>query len=180
MLQPSDIRTRVFKKGLFGYKPADVDSFKEEVLRAYEETATENEAMKDKLSKLNTSVEENRLKLFDLEKKLKAAEEELAEKKEELKAAKAANKGGASAPKFKPAPKAEAPKAEAPKAEEAPKAAGSSKFFKKAEEPAKPAAEASSDDDEEIFTGEIEERAKPERMMIGDGEEDGDGDFEFM
>ncbi len=175
MLQPSDIRTRGFKKGLFGYKPADVDSFKDEVLRAYEETFNENSEMKEKLSKLNASVEENRLKLFDLEKKLKAAEEELAEKKEELKAAKAANKsGGASAPKFKPQPKAEAPKAE-----EAPKAAASSKFFKKAEEPAKPAASAA-DDDEEIFTGEIEERAKPERMMIGDGEEDGDADFEFM
>ena len=62
-----------------------------------------------------------------------------------------------------------------------PKAAASSKFFKKAEEPAKPAASSSNDDDdEEIFTGEIEERAKPERMMIGDGEEDGDDDFEFM
>ncbi|MBR4515386.1 MAG: DivIVA domain-containing protein [Lachnospiraceae bacterium] len=176
MLQPSDIRTRVFKKGLFGYKPTDVDAFKDEVQRAYEETFNENNDMKEKLSKLNTAVEENRLKLFDLEKKLKAAEEELAEKKEELKAAKAA-KNGTAAPKFKPQPKAEAPKAE-----EAPKATGSSKFFnKKAEEPAKPTAAASSDDDdEEIFTGEIEERAKPERMMIGDGEEDGDDDFEFM
>ena len=176
MLQPSDIRTRVFKKGIFGYKPADVDSFKEEVLRAYEETFSENTGMKDKLAKLNAAVEENRLKMFDLEKKLKKAEEDLAEKKEELKAAKAANNKGGAAPKFKPQPKAEAPKAE-----EAPKAAASSKFFKKAEEPAKPAASSSNDDDdEEIFTGEIEERAKPERMMIGDGEEDGDDDFEFM
>ena len=160
MLQPSDIRTRVFKKGIFGYKPADVDSFKEEVLRAYEETFSENTEMKDKLAKLNAAVEENRLKMFDLEKKLKKAEEDLAEKKEELKAAKAANNKGGAAPKFKPQPKAEAPKAE-----EAPKAAASS---------------SNDDDDEEIFTGEIEERAKPERMMIGDGEEDGDDDFEFM
>ena len=165
MLQPSDIRTRVFKKGIFGYKPADVDSFKEEVLRAYEETFSENTEMKDKLAKLNAAVEENRLKMFDLEKKLKKAEEDLAEKKEELKAAKAANNKGGAAPKFKPQPKAEAPKAEASKAEEAPKAAASS---------------SNDDDDEEIFTGEIEERAKPERMMIGDGEEDGDDDFEFM
>ena len=39
---------------------------------------------------------------------------------------------------------------------------------------------ASSDDDDEIFVGEIEDARKPDRMMIGDGEEEADMDFEFL
>ena len=31
MLRPDDIRSTAFKKGLFGYKAADVDSFKDTV-----------------------------------------------------------------------------------------------------------------------------------------------------
>ena len=36
------------------------------------------------------------------------------------------------------------------------------------------------DDDDEIFVGEIEDNRKPERMMIGDGEEEEEMDFEFL
>ena len=37
-----------------------------------------------------------------------------------------------------------------------------------------------SDDDDERFVGEIEDARKPDRMMIGDGEEEEDADFEFL
>ena len=37
MIQPIDIKTQKFKKGLFGYKSADVDSFVDSVYRAYED-----------------------------------------------------------------------------------------------------------------------------------------------
>jgi cell division initiation protein len=78
----------------------------------------------------------------------------------------------------KPEPKAE-PKVEpeAPKSE--PKESASARFFKKSEDEApKPAA--SDEDDDEIFVGEIEDARKPDRMMIGDGEEEEDMDFEFL
>lgn len=51
-----------------------------------------------------------------------------------------------------------------------------SRFFKKTEETVIAAAAI---DDDEIFVGEIEDSRKPDRMMIGDGEED-DLDFEFL
>ena len=37
MLQPLDIKSKSFKKGLFGYKASDVDSFKEALYKEYEE-----------------------------------------------------------------------------------------------------------------------------------------------
>ena len=71
------------------------------------------------------------------------------------------------------------PKAEAPKVEPEPaKESASSKFFKKADEDVHTAA-TSNDEDEEIFVGEIEDARKPDRMMIGDGEEEDEG-FEFL
>lgn len=37
MIQPIDIKTHKFKKGILGYKSADVDSFIDSVYRAYED-----------------------------------------------------------------------------------------------------------------------------------------------
>ena len=59
-----------------------------------------------------------------------------------------------------------------------PAESASSKFFKKADEDVHTAA-TSNDDDDEIFVGEIEDARKPDRMMIGDGEEEDEG-FEFL
>ena len=63
---------------------------------------------------------------------------------------------------------------------EEPKESASSKFFKKAEETAAKPAPAVEEDDDEIFVGEIEDARKPDRMMIGDGEEEEGLDFEFL
>ena len=42
MIQPVDIRSQTFKKGLFGYNKVDVDSFKDTVYKAYEDVIKEN------------------------------------------------------------------------------------------------------------------------------------------
>ncbi len=141
MIQPIDIKTQAFKKGLFGYKPTDVDSFKETVSRAYEEAFNENAKLKEENERLNKVIEENRLKLFELEKQLAGNDK----------------KGG--------------------KAEDTKKADSSatSKFFKQAEETT-----VIGGDDDEVFVGEIEEARKPNKAMIGDGEEEGGDDFEFL
>ena len=74
MLRPDDIRSTAFKKGLFGYKAADVDSFKDTVFRAYSDLSKDYEETKDKFDKLTKAMEDTRLKLFELENKLQQAE----------------------------------------------------------------------------------------------------------
>ncbi len=194
MFQPSEIKNQSFKKGLFGYKASDVDTFVNTVYKAYEEVFNENSLLADELEKANEKIKENRLTIFDLENKISKAENvssygDPVDDKKAKKIVEEAQKQAAAiiakakeesdkilgAAKGKPAkeePVKEAPKAE-PKAEE--KKSATSKFFKKAEEETSVAS-----DDDEIFVGEIEDNRKPNKMMIGDGEEEGDGDFEFL
>lgn len=214
MIQPLDIKSQQFKKGLFGYKASDVDSFVNTVYRAYEEIYNENAKLSSDMEKLNDSLQKGRLKIFELENQLNSVEnvstygdDPAAKKKADdiIKNAEAAaadiiakakeqakNIESGQATKVEPV-KEEPAKEEATstpfkikgqpdkkvtKPVEEPKESASSKFFKKAEE-AK-AAPAVEDDDDEIFVGEIEDARKPERMMIGDGEEEEDLDFEFL
>lgn len=196
MLRPDDIRSTTFKKGLFGYKAAEVDSFKDTVFRAYSDISKDYEETKDKFDKLTKAMEDTRLKLFELENKLQQAENVSTDAGESVEAKKRADqiiknaeataadiiaKAKAQSEKLESSakPKAEAPKADAPKVEPEPaKESASSKFFKKADEDVHTAA-TSNDDDDEIFVGEIEDARKPDRMMIGDGEEEDEG-FEFL
>ena len=196
MLRPDDIRSTSFKKGLFGYKAAEVDSFKDTVFRAYSDLSKDYEETKDKFDKLTKAMEDTRLKLFELENKLQQAENVSTDAGESVEAKKRADqiiknaeataadiiaKAKAQSEKLESTakPKAEAPKTEAPKPEVEPaKESASSKFFKKADDDVHTAA-TSNDDDDEIFVGEIEDARKPDRMMIGDGEEEDEG-FEFL
>ena len=199
MIQPIDIKTQKFKKGLFGYKSADVDSFVDSVYRAYEEVYNERNKFADDLEKLNSSLQESRLKMFELENKVAKMDEEASGEETkrradgiirdaEAKAAKIIADAKAQAAKeaeegdkvetIKMTTKA-APKVE-PVKEEPAKESASSRFFKKAEEEVKPAASNVDDDDDEIFVGEIEDARKPDRMMIGNGEEEEEADFEFL
>lgn len=194
MIQPIDIKTQKFKKGLFGYKPVDVDGFVDSVYRAYDELFKENAKLSDNLEKLNASLQENRLKMFELENQVQKMENvssydeddnyEAKKKADEIiKNAEAAAadiiaKAKAQSTKFESAaaPKTESvkPQAKPEPAKEEPKASASSKFFKKEE------AASFADEDDEIFVGEIEDARKPDRMMIGDGEEEEEADFEFL
>lgn len=203
MIQPIDIKTQKFKKGLFGYKSSDVDSFVDSVYRAYEEVYNERNKYADDLEKLNSSLQESRLKMFELENQVSkmdggaAFDDSEAKKKAddiiknaEEQAAKIIANAKAESEKFESSTKTadpvkdtikmrfkEEPKEE-PKVEPV-KESASSRFFKKAEEP-KPAASNNDEDDDEIFVGEIEDARKPDRMMIGDGEEEEEADFEFL
>ncbi len=161
MIQPLDIKTQKFKKGLFGYKPGEVDEFMNSIARAYEEAFTENSKLKEENEKLNKVIEENRLKIYELE---KAANSDAAKKDD----------------KKKEDPKKAAPKKDdkkGGKAEDTKKKEDSaaSKFIKQAEETT-----VMGGDDDEVFVGEIEEARKPGKAMIGDGEEEGGDDFEFL
>ncbi len=204
MIQPIDIKTQKFKKGLFGYKSADVDSFVDSVYRAYEEVFNERNKYAEDLEKLNSSLQENRLKMFELENQVAkmdggaAFDDSEAKKKAddiiknaEEQAAKIIANAKAQSEKIENSQKTaepvkdtikmkvkEEPKEE-PKVEPV-KESASSRFFKKAEEDTKPASSNNDDDDDEIFVGEIEDARKPDRMMIGDGEEEEEADFEFL
>ena len=208
MVKPIDIKTQQFKKGLFGYKAADVDTFVESVYREYEEVYNERNKFADDLEKLNSSLQENRLKLFELENQVQKldgnggagteeAERKAAEiiRKAEREAAeiiaKAKREAGNAATAsvdddnpFEDDPVVEtAPINEEPVKEEPVKESASSRFFKKAEEEVKKNNTSGDDgdgDDDEIFVGEIEDARKPDRMMIGDGEEEEEADFEFL
>ncbi|MBQ9278421.1 MAG: DivIVA domain-containing protein [Lachnospiraceae bacterium] len=196
MIKPIDIKTQKFKKGLFGYKASDVDSFVDSVYRAYEEVYNERNKFEEDLEKLNSSLQENRLKMFELENQVAKADNassfddtEAKKKADEIiknaeaQAAKIIANAKAQSAKVendvKVEPVKEEPKVE-PVKEEPVKESASSRFFKKAEEDVKPAANSSDEDDDEIFVGEIEDARKPDRMMIGDGEEEEEADFEFL
>ena len=221
MIQPIDVKTHSFKKGLFGYKTTEVNEFIDTVYRAYEDCFKQREKLEADLEKLNASLQDCRLKMFEMENELNkvenvstygddadakkkadqiiknaeaAAAEIIAKAKEEsekLEAGTSATekKKSTSSTQFKfksdsekedefgiPTPRKQQPeKTEKP---EKPEESASSKFFKKAEETASTVS--ASDDDDEIFVGEIEDARKPDRMMIGDGEEEEDMDFEFL
>ena len=151
MMQPVDVRSTHFGKGLFGYKKIDVDTYVETVYRAYDEAFKEVEKLRDENARLNKVIEENRVKIFELE------------------------NNGAKVDSPKASPKA-APKKEQAIRTEAAKAAETeaSKFFKNDED------NKVFGDDDEVFVGEIEESRKPNKVMIGDGEEEGADDFEFL
>lgn len=196
MIQPNDIREQKFKKGLFGYKSNEVQSFVDSVYKAYDELFRENDSLSNELEKVNDALKESRIKLFDLESKLQKMEnvssydeDDNAEAKKKADAIiKNAEKAAADiiAKAKKESEKLEAkaaPKAEPvstiktePVDDEPVKESASSKFFKKTEE----THAATAEDDDEIFVGEIEDARKPDRMMIGDGEEEEDMDFEFL
>ena len=67
MMQPIDIKTQSFGTGLFGYKKSDVDQYVDTVFRAYDELFTENKNLRDEKDRLNKIIEENRVKIFELE-----------------------------------------------------------------------------------------------------------------
>ncbi len=196
MIQPVDIRSQTFKKGLFGYNKVDVDSFKDTVYKAYEDVIKENTKLSEEVEKLKKTVEDSRLKIFDLEKKANSGSG-AASSEDEAKAKKIIEEAQKSAAEILARAKAEgdrivsaaggaagtATKAEAPKTEVKPdqssedKRSAASKFF---EEEKDKMADLFGADDDEVFVGEIEDNRKPSKVMIGDGEEEEDADFEFL
>ena len=162
MIQPNDIRSQAFKKGLFGYKAAEVDEFKSTVARALEEAQAEIAKLKEESERLKKESEESRLKVHELEKQLAADSASDSKKADGKKAdTKDKKKGFENVPlKGKEDKKADS--------------SATSKFFEQAAETTVIG------DDEEVFTGDVEEARKPGKAMIGDGEEEGGDDFTFL
>lgn len=200
MIQPIDIKTQSFKKSLFGYRASDVDGFKDTIYRAYDDIFKQNADLSNKLEKMNASLESNRIRIFELENEIQKMEnvssydedDNLEAKKKaeqiiknaEAAAAEIIAKAKAQSEKLENAAQrtetASSIKVEPVPDDEPVKESASSRFFKKAEEEAPAASSMDDDDDDEIFVGEIEDARKPDRMMIGDGEEEEDMDFEFL
>ncbi len=155
MMQPVDVRSTNFGKGLFGYKKIDVDTYVETVYRSYEEAYNEVTKLREENARLSKVVEENSIKILELEKQVKESED---------------SGFGASSKKdntAKPSPAKDVKSVESE----------ASKFFKQTEEEE---VQVVGGDDDEVFVGEIEDNRKPNKVMIGDGEEEGSDDFEFL
>lgn len=196
MIQPMDIKTQKFKKGLLGYKSSEVDSFVDTIYRAYDELFKENAELSDNLEKVNASLQESRLKVFELENEVQKMEnvssygedENFEAKKKadqiiknaEAAAAQIIAKAKEQSKKIENSSGIKAEPAEDIPVSEPVRESASSRFFKKVEEETSVASASTEDDDDEIFVGEIEDARKPDRMMIGDGEEEEDMDFEFL
>jgi len=164
MIQPNDIRSQAFKKGLFGYKAAEVDEFKSTVARALEEAQAESAKLKEENERLKKESEESRLKVHELEKQLAGDSTNDAKKGDAKKAdAKSDKKKG-----FENVP------LKGNKDDKKADSSATSKFFEQAAETTVIG------DEEEVFTGDVEEARKPGKAMIGDGEEEGGDDFTFL
>ena len=190
MMQPIDIKTQSFGSGLFGYKKADVNQYVDTVYRAYDELFTENKNLRDEKDRLNKALEENRLRIFELENKYgeahsdgttgEPAKEEPKDQKDDK--ADAANPFTETAKKEdpfadmvmedKPEEKKEEAKEES-KLKMSSKDSATSKFFQDNNEDI-------FGDGDDVFGGEIEDNRKSNKAMIGDGEEEGADDFEFL
>ena len=172
MMQPMDIKSHSFGTGLFGYKKADVDQYVDTVYRAYDELFTENKSLKDERDRLNAAIEESRLKINELENKLSSAGDAKADDKKADKASGSANKKAADPFEELDDDNGKI-KMSSDKKTETVDSSATSKFF-----------EDSSDsvvgDDDDVFVGEIEDNRKPNKVMIGDGEDEGSDDFEFL
>ena len=176
MMQPMDIKSHSFGTGLFGYKKADVDQYVDTVYRAYDELFTENKSLKDERDRLNAAIEESRMKINELENKLNGA-------------ADSSSKSGSQADKKDDSFDTVEVKSEPisdpfddvdsssgkikMSSTDNKESSATSKFFENASDDV-------IGDGEDVFVGEIEDNRKPNKVMIGDGEEEGSDDFEFL
>lgn len=198
MMQPVDIKSQSFGKGLFGYKKNDIDQYVDTVYRAYDELFTENKKLREENDRLNKVLEENRLKLFELENKGSSSDDAEARKSKIIsdaekaaadiiaKARQESEQIARQSKKNTDSVKVETnkdtfrtePIAEDKKKEES----ATSKFFKKSEDDSAVPNDilSAADGDDDVFVGEIEDNRKPNKVMIGDGEDDGSDDFEFL
>lgn len=183
MMQPMDIKSQSFGTGLFGYKKNDVDQYVDTVYRAYDELFTENKNLRDEKDRLNKVIEEQRLKMFELENKVEGvaasdSEQPKPEKEEPVKEEpiKEAKDDVIFEDPFADL-NADEPKKEESKIKMASSSSSSesatSKFFQESNDDV-------FGDGDDVFVGEIEDNRKPSKVMIGDGEEEGSDDFEFL
>ncbi|MBR6402448.1 MAG: DivIVA domain-containing protein [Eubacterium sp.] len=180
-----DIKSQSFGTGLFGYKKSDVDQYVDTVYRAYDELFSENKNLRDEKDRLNKAVEEANVKVFELQSKADGVIDTSAAEKESeriiAEARKAAAEIIANAKEHSDSI-AGVDSAESGAKDDSSKlkmsgdsSSATSQFFKDSSSDT-----VFGDDGDDVFVGEIEDNRKPNKVMIGDGEEEGADDFEFL
>ena len=177
MMQPMDIKSQSFGTGLFGYKKADVDQYVDTVYRAYDELFTENKNLRDERDRLNKAVEEANVKVFELQSKADGVVDTSEAEKERDRIIAEARKEAAA---ILANAKENSDSIAGVGTGASDKASGdsssaTSQFFKDSSND-----NIFGDDGDDVFVGEIEDNRKPNKVMIGDGEEEGADDFEFL
>ena len=185
MMQPMDIKSQSFGTGLFGYKKSDVDQYVDTVYRAYDELFTENKNLRDERDRLNKAVEEANVKVFELQSKsdgvvdTSEAEKErdriIAEARKEAAAILANAKEQSDSIAEVDAEASSASGSNSTLKMSGDSSSATSQFFKDSSND-----NIFGDDGDDVFVGEIEDNRKPNKVMIGDGEEEGADDFEFL
>ena len=176
MMQPMDIKSQSFGTGLFGYKKADVDQYVDTVYRAYDELFTENKNLRDERDRLNKAVEEANVKVFELQSKADGVvDTSEAEKERDRIIAEARKEAAAILANAKENSDSIAGVGSgASEKASGDSSSATSQFFKDSSND-----NIFGDDGDDVFVGEIEDNRKPNKVMIGDGEEEGADDFEF-
>lgn len=177
MMQPMDIKSQSFGTGLFGYKKADVDQYVDTVYRAYDELFTENKNLRDERDRLNKAVEEANVKVFELQSKADGVvDTSEAEKERDRIIAEARKEAAAILANAKENSDSIAGVGSgASEKVSGDSSSATSQFFKDSSND-----NIFGDDGDDVFVGEIEDNRKPNKVMIGDGEEEGADDFEFL
>lgn len=177
MMQPMDIKSQSFGTGLFGYKKADVDQYVDTVYRAYDELFTENKNLRDERDRLNKAVEEANVKVFELQSKADGVvDTSEAEKERDRIIAEARKEAAAILANAKENSDSIAGVGSgASEKASGDSSSATSQFFKDSSND-----NIFGDDGDDVFVGEIEDNRKPNKVMIGDGEEEGADDFEFL
>ena len=177
MMQPMDIKSQSFGTGLFGYKKADVDQYVDTVYRAYDELFTENKNLRDERDRLNKAVEEANVKVFELQSKADGVvDTSEAEKERDRIIAEARKEAAAILANAKENSDSIAGVGSgASEKASGDSSSATSQFFKDSSND-----NIFGDDGDDVFVGEIEDNRKPNKVMIGDGEEEGSDDFEFL
>ena len=185
MMQPMDIKSQSFGTGLFGYKKADVDQYVDTVYRAYDELFTENKNLRDERDRLNKAVEEANVKVFELQSKAdgvvdtseaqKESDRIIAEARRQAAEILANAKEHSGSIAEVDAAEFDANGGESKLKMSGDSSSATSQFFKDSSSD-----NLFGDDGDDVFVGEIEDNRKPNKVMIGDGEEDGEDDFEFL
>ena len=192
----SNMRAQQFGKGLFGLKKYEVYTFLREAETDFKTLRSESEELAEQVESITKVSQENQLKCFNLQKEideLKAAVKEAEERadKAEAEVAKAqaavkAAQAAKAAPKpqakpgAKPAP-GQAPKA-APKPQPKPKPqpAPAPKAAPKPQPKPQPAAMYDEEDDDDVFSGEVEDNVKVSNAFRIGNDDDEDAGFDFL
>lgn len=192
----SNMSAQQFGKGLFGLKKDEVYNFLREAETDFKTLRSESEELAEQVESITKVSQENQLKCFNLQKEideLKAAvkeaeeradkaEAEVAKAQAAVKAAQAAKAAPKPKPGVKPAPGQASKAAPKPQPKPKPQPAPAPKAAPKPQPKPKPqpAAMYDEDDDDDVFSGEVEDNVKVSNAFRIGNDDDEDAGFDFL